>query len=264
MQLFGKDLFTKGTTDYLYDFAQHGILRDPNGEGMLYAELNQYVQIGGTTATASATAKKVKVPRKPKEYTPKQLFELRTLHLPGLAINCDKAYLDSEIDTLKGKLELLPVPPKPKKNRRNNGYDQPVAYEGGATMFGRRELASMVERLNNRRQYKGVEKDFAQWPYTTSELIAATLGKHKNLQAKTVNDTLPDLPKDAIDAMKEYTKLTQSLCGKRPIFYLIAEKKQQTDVARRRDPLLLAQSPFGFFWQILGAWDEEIVLLEEL
>ena len=32
----------------------------------------------------------------------------------------------------------------------------------------------------------------------------------------------------------------------------------------KRDPILLAQSPFGFYWQILGAWDKEMLLLGEL
>ena len=30
------------------------------------------------------------------------------------------------------------------------------------------------------------------------------------------------------------------------------------------NPILLVQSPFGIYWQILGAWDKELVLLEEL
>jgi hypothetical protein len=58
--------------------------------------------------------------------------------------------------------------------------------------------------------------------------------------------------------------LVEALCNKKAVFYLISEKKQQKEVLRRRDPILLAQSPFGFFWQILGAWDDEVKFLEEL
>ena len=32
----------------------------------------------------------------------------------------------------------------------------------------------------------------------------------------------------------------------------------------RRDPILLAQSPFGFYYHILGAWDTEMLYLPEL
>ena len=33
---------------------------------------------------------------------------------------------------------------------------------------------------------------------------------------------------------------------------------------KQRDPILLVQSPFGFYWQILGAWDKEMLILSEL
>ena len=47
-------------------------------------------------------------------------------------------------------------------------------------------------------------------------------------------------------------------------FYSIAEKEMFNDEYKRNDPILLVQSPFGIYWQILGAWDKELVLLEEL
>jgi uncharacterized lipoprotein len=47
-------------------------------------------------------------------------------------------------------------------------------------------------------------------------------------------------------------------------FYVIAEEKSFKSAAEKRDPILLVQSPFGFYWQILGAWDKEMILLSEL
>ncbi len=45
---------------------------------------------------------------------------------------------------------------------------------------------------------------------------------------------------------------------------MIAENGKFKKEFDRNDPILLAQSPFGIFWDVLGAWDEEILLLEEL
>jgi len=64
--------------------------------------------------------------------------------------------------------------------------------------------------------------------------------------------------------MKNYNKATDKLCGKQAVFYIIANKKDFEKTDKRRDPILLAQSPFGHFWQILGAWDEECLIIEEL
>ena len=64
--------------------------------------------------------------------------------------------------------------------------------------------------------------------------------------------------------MKQYNKHTDELCSKQAVFYIIADKKDFERTSQRRDPILLAQSPFGHFWQILGAWDKEMILIEEL
>ena len=64
--------------------------------------------------------------------------------------------------------------------------------------------------------------------------------------------------------MAAYTEHTVSVCGKKPIFYVIAEPDKFRKAFEKRDPILLVQSPFGFYWQILGAWDKEMLLLGEL
>ena len=51
---------------------------------------------------------------------------------------------------------------------------------------------------------------------------------------------------------------------KKPVFYVIAEPDKFRKAYEKRDPILLVQSPFGFYWQILGAWDKEMILLSEL
>lgn len=261
MKVFGKTLFERKVTPKLYDFAQHGLLRMSEGYGM---ELTQEV----FTVQAGETAPGVKKPKPKKEkeaikLTPKGVFELKTLNKPEFAINCDPEYLNAEIEVLTGKLEVL-APTPSKKKKRGDPMQQLVSFDGGAVKYGRQEVASMKERLENRRLYKTYQDDFSEWPYTTNDAIREVLDKNKHLEARPADAMVPDLPKDAISAIKAYTTATEAVSGKRPVFYLIAEKKDQGEVARKRDPILLAQSPFGFFWQILGAWDKEVVLLDEL
>ena len=75
---------------------------------------------------------------------------------------------------------------------------------------------------------------------------------------------IPEFPDDAIKLMKEYTENMLLICKKKPIFYVIAEPDKFKEAYAKRDPILLVQSPFGFYWQILGAWDKEMLLLSEL
>jgi hypothetical protein len=64
--------------------------------------------------------------------------------------------------------------------------------------------------------------------------------------------------------MKEFTETTEALCGKKPNFSVIAEAKDFQSKYEKRDPIILAQSPFGLYYHILGAWDKEMILLSEL
>jgi len=75
---------------------------------------------------------------------------------------------------------------------------------------------------------------------------------------------VPEFPEDAMSVMKRYTKMVKNICNKKPVFYVIGEKKDFKEKYKKRDPILLVQSPFGFYWQILGAWDKEMLLLSEL
>lgn len=129
--------------------------------------------------------------------------------------------------------------------------------------YSRQELLSLIERLENRKKYAEHEEFYRQFPYTTDEKVDALVSKYK-LVVKSSDLFVPEFPKEAIDVMKQYTERTLQLCDKEPVFYVIAEAQDFEKKYERRDPILLAQSPFGFFYQILGAWDKEMILLSEL
>lgn len=263
MKVFGKEVFAKKVVPEQYDFAQHGILRMREYYGMDYA-INA-VQVVGETTKEAEPAPPVEPP---KELTPKEIHELGTLNTPTLEINTHGDYVDQQVSIIDKKLAALG--PEPKKSRRRNGnghYDQLVDIGGseqGAVRYGRMELESMRERLVNRKKYGQFESEFSKYAYTTTDAVRQVLADNKHLEAQRAERTIPDLPEEAIEAITHYTEQTQKLCGKKPIFYLIKERVEESEVQRKRDPILLAQSPFGFVWQILGAWDKEVVLLDEL
>lgn len=177
--------------------------------------------------------------------SPKKVFELKLLNDESFKINIDPVYVDAQIESFKDKLALIKA----------------SEFDMGR---GANEIASVLIRLQNRKKYATHEKYFDDYAYTTTTKIKKVLSENGHLRLGKVEQFIADMPLDAIYAMKTYTQETETLCSKRPVFYIIADQKDFKKTDERRDPILLAQSPFGHFWQILGAWDEEMMFLEEL
>jgi hypothetical protein len=129
--------------------------------------------------------------------------------------------------------------------------------------YSRREVEALIERLENRRRWADFKRFFDEFQNTTDEKIEQLLDKY-DLVMNTSDLFVPEFPDDAIAVMKQYTEQMDKLCGKKPVFYVIAEPDKFRKAYEKRDPILLVQSPFGFYWQILGAWDKEMILLSEL
>lgn len=167
--------------------------------------------------------------------TPKQaLKELETVPTPFSLTN-----LDDKITVLKDKEKLI------RQSYANN------------------EVKALIERLENRKKYPEHKNFFDSFQNTTQEKIDILLQK-TGLVMKTSDIFIPEFPDDAVQVMTEYTNMVVKVTGKKPVFYVIADAKEFRSAYEKRDPILLVQSPFGFFWQILGAWDEEMLLLSEL
>jgi hypothetical protein len=250
--LFGKSLFGyKKPKDPMWDFAQFGLLN------YLSVPIGLEAYTEDLTTTRTVVAKKEE--EKP-QAMPKQLWEAKALHDVSFGFNVDDAYLDEQITGIQEKLGLLGKKPKAKRSRDGFLFDT----ESGGKKFGRAELEGILERLQNRRKIASVNQVVSKYPYTTSDKINAVITAHSNLLCEEASSFIPDFPRDAINAMNEYNKMCEQLCGRKSVFYVLAEKKQKQTVSARRDPILFAQSPFGFFWQILGAWDKEMIYLADL
>jgi hypothetical protein len=130
-------------------------------------------------------------------------------------------------------------------------------------LYARKDIDGMIQRIENRKRYLEFKTFYDGYQNTTDEKIEELLQKY-DLLMNTSDIFIPEFPDVAITAMKAYTEQTEKLCGKKPVFYVIAAPDLFQDKYKRRDPILLVQSPFGFYWQIIGAWDKEMLLLSEL
>jgi len=160
------------------------------------------------------------------------------------------------------ELETIPTP------FSLNGLDEKISIlkdkENLITQYyAKREVSALIKRLENRKKYLESKAFFDNYQNTTDEKIDKLLSGYK-LVMKTSDIFIPDFPNDAIETMTAYTQKCEELFGQKPVFYVIAEESKFRKSYEKRDPILLVQSPFGFFWQILGAWDEEMILLGEL
>lgn len=184
-------------------------------------------------------------PAKKIQFTPKGVYEAKWLNDGEFKIITDPKYVESQLEDFKERLALI----------KSHGLDM---------RNGVRETESILIRMENRKKYADHKKFFEQFPYTKTSKIDEILKIHTHLKLGNVEQFVPSLPKEAIQVMKDYKAETQKLCSKDPVFYIIASKEDFRQTNKRKDPILLAQSPFAHVWQILGAWDEEMILLEDL
>ncbi len=173
---------------------------------------------------------KTRIEAKPKDV----LFDLETVPTPFNIQN-----LDELIELFKNKSAL--------SNQR----------------YAKAQIDGFIQRLENRKHYESNLEFYTSFSNTTDEKIDNLLQKYK-LVMKTEDLFVPSFPKEAIDVMKKYSDVTATFTKEKLVFYVIAEEKDFEKKFKKLDPILLVQSPFGFFWQILGAWDKEMLLLSEL
>lgn len=132
-----------------------------------------------------------------------------------------------------------------------------------AQKFTRDQIEGFIQRLENRKHYLAHKDFFEKFPSTNDEKIDNLVTTYK-LVLKKAELFVPTFPQEAIDVMEEYADRVHQFTDEKCVFYVIAEAKDFKKKYKKLDPILLVQSPFGFYWQILGAWDKEMLLLSEL
>lgn len=198
----------------------------------------QIINGGSQSITNGASAPTNEIEEEKKiNVRPKDVFdELERVPNP---IDLDPESISKKIELLERKIKL-----------------------GDIQFYTEQQMKGMIVRLKNRVHYNEHKEFYEQYQYTTQEKIDELLEKY-HLCIKKSTLFVPTFPDDAINAMESYTEETKKFTN-RPEYYVIAKEDDFKKKERKLDPILLVQSPFGFYWQILGAWDEEMLLLDEL
>lgn len=212
--------------NYLFDFKNYASQYNSNGGTFISIPTDNSLGAGGSN-TVKPTQK---ISMKPVDV----LCELETVPNPF-----SLTLIDEKIDMLRDKEKII------------------------VQSYAKREISALLERLENRKQYQANKEFFDSFQNTTDEKIQILLDKYE-LVMKASDLFVPEFPKEAIDIMKNYIKAVEKICNKKPVFYVIATSDNFKQVEKKRDPILLVQSPFGFYYQVLGAWDKEMLILSEL
>ncbi len=172
-----------------------------------------------------------------KEAKPKDVFKELNGEMPSLSL-----------DNLDEKIKAI-------QKRRDFMVD-----EIGTPATEEKQVLAWLEARK-----KGVKKDVFKdftWPVTTTDKVAALLKKYK-LQETSFQQYTLAVPAEAIDEMEKFVDLYRKVSDDDPEFILIIEDTPKARV-QRRDPIILATSPFGKFLHVIGAWDKEVEIMHEL
>lgn len=226
--------------DRIYDFYRHMEKGTFSGNGFLFANSDDVAFDGSDSngivpiVNPSSSPQNVAPPKVSLKKPIDVLNELETIPNPVKLTDLDK-----NIELLKLKKKLA------------------------SQLYSQYNLESAIQCLENRKKYDEYKEFFEKFPCTFSDKIHELTEKY-NLVLKSSEIFVPEFPEEAILIMDAYQEMTIKLCGKKPTFYVIATIDDFKEKDKKRDPILLVQSPFGYFWNILGAWDAEMVLLSEL
>jgi len=155
--------------------------------------------------------------------------------------NIDCINLNAKIEIVKQRIKVL------EENTREIPKDE---YE-------------VIGYLLARKKYNKYLQLF-QWPITTEEKIQ-DLCKTWSVELVKIEQWYTLIPDEGIQEIKKYREACNKIRPEKPLFRLIIPvKSYEEKKERRRDPILLASSPFGRWDYILGAWDKEVAIVDEL
>jgi hypothetical protein len=204
--------------------------------------------LGGVLAVGPQESSKT--PSKPaderKAVEPKAVFEEIKRDDPGISFED----LDEKIAAVEERIRIL-------------SEHLPVDHLGdeNRTLFF----------LKNRKKYlKTRKKNPIDWAMTNREAIKDLCSRYK-LRSVPLKQYYTLVPSQGLEEMSRYTKAYKAVTGDEPIFELIIKEAQALppDEAKEvrkkdRDPILVANSPFSNSMFVLGAWDDEVEVVDEI
>lgn len=116
-----------------------------------------------------------------------------------------------------------------------------------------------LEFLKARKAYRKYGHLF-KWSVTTQEKINELLQKYKLMQVN-LSSYARNIPNEALDEIEQFASAYEYILTTPPEFQLICDFGGPE---QKKDPILLARSPFGNWWYVLGAWDKEVEYVDDL
>lgn len=146
-------------------------------------------------------------------------------------------------------------------NDKINEINERINFHNDITKNGiPSELTHALEILKARKKYSRTFHLF-NWKTTSEEKIEELCTRYK-LNHRILSDYLYNIPKEAMKECKNFDKALKKVTKEKSQFSIIAPPEFFRD--QRKDPILLARSPFGNFYYILCAWDKEVDVVHEL
>ena len=114
--------------------------------------------------------------------------------------------------------------------------------------------------LRARKKYAKYGGQF-RWKITTFDKVDALQKKYK-VRLVGLAGYYKCVPNEALDEIEKYARAFSKVrTDVNPEIMLIVDHGGPEE---RKDPIVLAGSPFGKYWYVLGAWDKEIEYVDEI
>lgn len=207
-------------------YNEPGVPRMSSGFATMNNATTMYTTLGvsGETQAAPVDAREVK--------KPVDVFHEILIEQPMI----DLVDIDHKIKTVKRRINVL-------KEQSVNLSDETEA----------------LGYLLARKQYNKV-KDLFKWKVTTDEKIKELLSKYKLMQV-SFQGYAKNVPNEALDEIEQFAEAYERVSDRQPNLQLIVDYEGPE---HKKDPILLARSPFGRWWYVLGAWDKEVEYVDDL
>jgi len=124
------------------------------------------------------------------------------------------------------------------------------------------DIGDDIEALNflKARQKLLKTKTEFKWATTNFKMIDDLTKKYK-LRMVDFQSYAKNVPMEAVDELEKFLKQYKKVRDDNPILKLIIDEGGKET---KKDPILLASSPFGKWFYVLGAWDKEVEVVDDL
>lgn len=131
-----------------------------------------------------------------------------------------------------------------------------VLEEQGVNLTDEPEALGFLKARKKYSRYANLFK----WDVTTIEKIQTLCSTYKVMKV-SFSGYHKTVPNEALDELEKFALAYEKVRNDKPILELIVD---QGGPEQRKDPILLARSPFGKWYYILGAWDKEVEIVDDL